>query len=104
MSASYAGSVCNSRRGQPSSAPPDFDAASSPAGDGIGQSLAQQGDRLTTAQGRLVDDVDNSLKVNAVQLACLDDRGGWSAGLGPVGVYGSFHVPLGHLAFDQARA
>jgi hypothetical protein len=44
------------------------------------------------------------LKPNAVQLAAFDDRCGWFLGLGPVGVSGTFDMPLGHLAFDQARA
>lgn len=41
---------------------------------------------------------------NTVQLGQLDDRGRWSRGLGPVGVAGSFDVPLGHLALDQSGA
>ena len=41
---------------------------------------------------------------NAVQLARLDDRDRWFVGLWPVGVSGSFDVPFGHFAFDQAWA
>jgi hypothetical protein len=43
-------------------------------------------------------------RANAVQLDALDGGDGWSGGLGPVGVAGSFDVPLGHLAFDEPGA
>ena len=40
---------------------------------------------------------------NAVQLGGVDDGwDGWAVGWRPVGVSGSFDVPSGHLAFDQA--
>ncbi len=42
---------------------------------------------------------------NAVQLAGVEDGGnGWMVGLGPVGVAGSFDVPLGHLLLDEPWA
>lgn len=35
-------------------------------------------------------------------LGAHDDWNGWSGGLRPVGVSGSFDVPFGHFAFDEA--
>lgn len=43
-------------------------------------------------------------KSNAVKLGRVDGWGGWSVGLGPVGVAGSFDVPFGVFAFDDSRA
>ena len=42
-------------------------------------------------------------KPNTVKLGLLDEVVRWMPGLWPVGVVGAFDVPLGHLAFDQAR-
>lgn len=50
-----------------------------------------------------VENVTTGASANAVQLERSDDRCWWFGGLGPFGVSGSFDVPFGHLAFDQAR-
>jgi hypothetical protein len=45
-----------------------------------------------------------SVSRNTVQLGCLEENCWWPfVGLGPVAVVFSFDVPLGHLAFDEAR-
>jgi len=40
---------------------------------------------------------------NTVKLGCLGEIVRWMLGLWPVGVVCAFDVPLGHLAFDDAR-
>ncbi len=42
------------------------------------------------------------LSPNTIKLGCSDGGERWTGGLGPAGVSGSFDVPFGHLAFDEA--
>ena len=46
--------------------------------------------------------VATTARPNTVQLDAEDGGDGWPGGLGPVCVLGSFDVPFGHLAFDEA--
>jgi hypothetical protein len=49
------------------------------------------------------DSLPSGFNPNAVKLGGADGWGGWSVGLGPVGVAGPFDVPFGVFAFDDSR-